>query len=512
MIELDIQVPFTYPPGCKLVVVADSPNLEEITKHEPFTGRAGQVLGRILQTGGIDYSEVGRTHLVKRLPASGPEPEHFIQDLYTHSTEGRRKVTTPTDELQEWTAKLANELSSSDCNVAMACGNETLKALAGVSGISTYRGSILPSTLVSGLWVVPMYHPGWITRTAQWQETYIASHIVATKIRPIINGSWTSYHGWQEEFSPTIERVCAFLHECASAPDPYFSLDIETRAGSIACVGIGFRGSAGDKAMCIPLQTTRGPYFSPADEYQFWKNLDWLLRRKTIVGHNISYDLDWLYDYGIQATDIDDTMLYFHRQHAELPKGLDFVSMWLTDIPYYKGDGKTWGRNQPDEKLWSYNLKDVIATLRIWRHFYGQPDHQVNTYQEYTKTVWPIAFEMQLRGMPVDGAMVAVARGVVQEELDKVIENLSTLSSGELAIREGNRKVSDAQVKAYIYGKLGLPPKRNRKTKALTADEDAIIELLIQRPDLDVLKAMLAERKFHKALNSYINIPLKEIA
>jgi hypothetical protein len=57
-----------------------------------------------------------------------------------------------------------------------------------------------------------------------------------------------------------------------------------------------------------------------------------------------------------------------------------------------------------------------------------------------------------------------------------------------------------------------LPPKRNRKTKSLTADEDALIELLIEFPDLEVLKAINAERKFSKALNSYIDINWKDAA
>lgn len=508
--DLVEQCPPRYPAGARLVVVADSPDAEEVRQREPFVGRAGQVLNRILQVGGINFDDVGRTHLCKRTPNGGVEPEHFVQDFYTHSTEGRRKVSAPTGELGQWTARLAHELKVTGCNVAMACGGETLRALCGVTGIPSYRGSVLPSTLVPGLWVVPAVHPGWIVRSAQWQEPYVAGHIVAHKIRPILVGSWKGYHTWQEEFAPTIERACAFLNECARARDPYFSLDIETRAGSIACVGVGFRSEMGDKAMCVPLQTTRGPYFSPEHEHYFWKQLDNLLKCKTIVGHNVAYDLDWLWDYGVQASDIDDTMLFFHRQHAELPKGLDFCAMWLTDIPYYKQDGKTWGRNQPDEKLWSYNLKDVIATLRIWRHFCEHDYLTASVYREYTKAVWPIAFEMQLRGMPVDETMVDIARGVVQAELDKVVGRLSELSGGELAVKPGNSKVSDAQVKAYIYGKLGLPPKRNRKTKALTADEDAIVELLIQRPDLDVLKAMLAERKFHKALNSYIDIPLKE--
>jgi DNA polymerase I-like protein with 3'-5' exonuclease and polymerase domains len=118
---------------------------------------------------------------------------------------------------------------------------------------------------------------------------------------------------------------------------------------------------------------------------------------------------------------------------------------------------------------------------------------------------------MQSIGMPVDEVGLMLARDVLTAELDKVRQRLEVLSDGKLVIRDGNKKITDQQVATYVYGDLKLPVKRNRKTKAVTADEDALVELLIQFPEHEVLKAINAERKISKALSSYINIRWREV-
>jgi DNA polymerase I-like protein with 3'-5' exonuclease and polymerase domains len=235
-----------------------------------------------------------------------------------------------------------------------------------------------------------------------------------------------------------------------------------------------------------------------------------------LIGHNVFYDLDWLLDYGIMPHDVHDTMVLFHRFYPELPKSLAFCNMWFTDIPYYKDDGKTWGRNKPDEQLWEYNIKDVVSDHRVWRALNelgrspGRSAATMELYNNYTRACMPLAFEMQTLGMDADGESVLFAKAILLAELDKIRGKLDALSGGELVIRPGNKKITDQQAAKYLYQTLKLPPKYNRKTKSLTADEDALVELLIKFPDLEVLKALNAERKFGKALNSYIDISWRQ--
>lgn len=517
MPDLNIVVPPTYPPDCKVVFVGESPGPDEVAAREGFVGKAGKLLAKIVGIGGLSWHQIGRSNVVKRPPDGGFDSEHFRQTFYQETRQNRKKIIDCSPELVEWRNLLREELTqaqASGVNLAVACGNEALSALCGLEGISKYRGSLLVSDVVPNLKVIPLLHPSWVLRSAQFQEVYISSEICRTKIRPQSEFPELRRRGWQEILRPTATDVSEFIRACVAAPDPWFSLDIETRAGSIACVGMAYRSAAGhDVAICVPIQTTVGPYFELIeDEWEFWRGLQWLMSQKTVIGHNVFYDLAWLREYGICPSDVDDTMILFHRMFPELPKGLDFVNMWFngSEIPYYKDDGKTWGRNRPDEQLWGYNLRDCISTLWAW---YALDElsqrtfkHARGIYESYTKPIMPIAFEMQSVGMYANPDGIDLARACLTAELDKIRGRLDVITDGALTIRPGNKKLTDRQIMDYVYGTLKLPPKRNRKTKSLTVDEDAIVELLIDHPEQEVLKAISAERKFSKALNSYIDI------
>jgi DNA polymerase I-like protein with 3'-5' exonuclease and polymerase domains len=371
---------------------------------------------------------------------------------------------------------------------------------------------MLDCSLVPGVKVVPLMHPSWISRSVQYQEVFISSHIICDTVLPHIQQ--TAGRLYEKIIQPDIHQVTTFLRQI----DSPFVIDIETRAGSIACIGFAAIIQGSTHSICVPLQTTTGPYFSLEDELTFWQEFQVVALKYQMIGHNIFYDMAWLREFGITPIDVEDTMILFHRLFPELPKGLDFVNMWFNGrwIPYYKDDGKTWGRNQPDLKLWEYNLLDCIATLwafmDMMRLVQTRPYRQPwQNYQKYTRPQFPIAFEMQSIGMPVDEVGLLFAKEVLVAELDKIRQRLEVLSEGKLVIHEGGKKISDQQVAAFVYGDLKLPVKRNRKTKAVTADEDALVELLIQFPQHEVLKAINAERKISKALSSYINIRWREI-
>ena len=551
-------VPPTYPDGMEILVVGEAGGKQEVEDGEGFVGKAGEILQKIISVSGIYWDKVGRSNVTKRAPEGGYDSEHFQSTFYEtifkettktlkrcgvitngdgltcnktakqHTAKkapiphvfepqvvtkiSKKGVIRPTAELSNWIELLRAEIELTKPKVIIACGNEALKALCNVQGISKLRGSMLNCSLVPGVKVVPLMHPSWIARSMAYQEVFVSSHIVCNTVLPEIHNIQGRLY--DKLIQPDIHQVTHFLRQINSP----FVIDIETRAGSIACIGFAAILQGKTQSICIPLQTTTGPYFSLEDEYTFWQEFQAVALKYQMIGHNIFYDMAWLREFGITPCDIEDTMLLFHRLFPELPKGLDFVNMWFNGrwIPYYKDDGKTWGRNQPDLKLWEYNLLDCVATLwafidmmrLVQTRQFRQPWVQ---YQKYTRPQFPLAFEMQSIGMPVDEVGLMFAKEVLVAELDKVRQRLEVLSDGKLTIRDGNKKITDQQVAAYVYGNLKLPVKRNRKTKAVTADEDALVELLIQFPEHEVLKAINAERKISKALSSYINIRWREI-
>lgn len=483
--------------------VSGWPTLEEVRNATPFIGLQGRIAEKIAYTGGLQWATCGRTCLVKRAPTGGYDESAFKATFLETAKVGNKKVIRPNSELEQWRELLLSELESIKPTTVIACGDQALEALTGQRGVYKLRGSVLAG--IANSRVVPIINPLDIQQHAAWQELYISGEIIKRKV--VANNSVAiAPIPWESITSPTLQDWRDFSVRIGS----HFTLDIETRGGSIACVGLAYRDTC-DRAICVPIQTTRGPYWADeADEHEFWRILQQVCERSTLVAHNIFYDCDWLRDYGILPHNIEDTMLLFHRFYPELPKTLAFVAMWLTDIPYYKDDGKTWGYAKPDEQLWTYNIQDCIATLRAWEALDAISQTKFNAqrrlYDEFTKRLLPVAFEMQTLGMAADVVGVDYARQVLTHELEAIRSTLARLSNDRLVTRKGNKKITDKQVAEYLYNELGLAPKYNRKTKALTADEDALIEILIQHPHLEVLKALNAERKFNKALNSYIDI------
>lgn len=147
-----------------------------------------------------------------------------------------------------------------------------------------------------------------------------------------------------------------------------FTLDVETRAGTLACFGIASRDERGLYAFCVPLQTTTGGYWTPAEECQIWKELSHAASlNPNLCNQNLEYDLYYLLCYGIEPAGVYmDTMLAHSVLHPEFPKGLDFLcSYYLDDVQYYKGEGRDWSAGDRDEDLWAYNCKDDAFTLRV---------------------------------------------------------------------------------------------------------------------------------------------------
>jgi DNA polymerase I-like protein with 3'-5' exonuclease and polymerase domains len=382
-------------------------------------------------------------------------------------------------------------------NVAVAVGEKALQALCGVEGITKYRGSVLPSTSLPGLKVVPIVDPTFIVR-GNFGWFYITQHDVErikvqSEFPDIRRRAYTQLTG------PTLPVVLGYLK--AIRPEDPWSLDIETRAESIACVGIGW----GSSALCIPLQTTKGPYFSPQDELTIWNGLQELMNRcPMLVGQNLTYDLEWLLDYGVWPSGIAlDTMLGFSLLYPEFPKGLDMIVSLYTDAPYYKDDGKTWGWKQPDQRLWQYNCQDAFYTLVAANEITKELKTKGlwSTYESYVnKELWA-ALEMQRTRLRHDQDSHEKLKTLVSTQAETTRSFLELVAGKEINVN------SPKQVREYLYGTKGLKPIYSREG-TVSSDENALRVLRTQYPDCQELELIIRERHLRKKLTSYLNVEL----
>jgi DNA polymerase I-like protein with 3'-5' exonuclease and polymerase domains len=382
-------------------------------------------------------------------------------------------------------------------NVAVAVGEQALRSLVGVDGITKYRGSVLNSTTIPGLKVVPIVEPTYIVR-GNFSWYYITRHDIEKVVKeaqfPDVRRK-----PYTQIISPTYDLVLSYL-KSIQATD-LWSLDIETRAESIACVGVGY----GASTLCIPLQTTRGPYFSATQELEIWRGLQAVMARcPFLVGQNLTYDLEWLLDYGCWPSGIAlDTMLGFSLLYPEFPKGLDMIVSLYTDAPYYKDDGKTWGWKQPDQRLWQYNCQDVFYTLQAAREIQNELKAKGlwGTYESYVNKELFAALEMQRTRLPHDSQAHDGLKQLVTSQAETTRSFLELVAGQTLNVN------SPKQVRDYLYGKKALRPILDRQGK-LCSDENALKVLRTRYPDCQELELIIKERHLRKKLSSYLNVTL----
>lgn len=400
--------------------------------------------------------------------------------------------TMPWLSCDDWTSLKGGSLP----NLAIALGDQALEVLCGVKGHTKYRGSVLASSAVPGLKVLSFLSPDYIM-AGNFGHYYIAQHDMERakneSLYPEIRRK-----NWAPILKPTLATVTSYLQTIRR--ETCWSLDIETRADTLACIGV----ASGSSALVVPFQTTTGPFWTPAEEVIIWRALqDTFNRCPRLIGQNLAFDLHWMVDYGAWPSGIWlDTMLGFALLYPEYPKGLDMIVSLFTDAPYYKDDGKTWGWKQPDQKLWYYNAQDCIYTL--WAA--EQIEHELKIkgkwdgYQAYQNRQIYAALEMQRTRLLQDPVNHAKLKSTCEEQA------LATHSFLELVTGQSLNVNSPKQVQNYLYGKKGLAPV-SFKGK-LSVDENALKSLRPKYPECQELELIIRERHLRKKLSGYLNAEL----
>lgn len=452
---LTIDVPPTYFLGCQISIVGEKPGKDETIWRtcpkcggggisnrcstcdlpttlapESFVGKAGQSLAQMGRAAGID--RFNKTNVVK-CADGGFTSDEFRKTFYetvkveTVGPTGRKRsgakaITRPSANYEVWIDRLRTELTYSRANVVVAAGNEALFALTGQIGIEKWRGSLLDSTLIPGQKVIPIIHPAAIFHGQRWEYYYVTISDLKKAKRESISIDYIA-PSYSAIVWPKWNDVTDFI-QMAMQPGQRWCLDLETRAGWIACVGLSYGSNPSDiHTLCIPIQTTTGPYWTPTEEAQVWRLLGTLMRRNpNLVGQNLfGFDLDYLLDYGCEPSGVYmDTMSAFALCYPELPKSLDFIVSLYGSLQYYKMESKTWKVGMPDEQLFTYNTKDTFSTLEIsWRL---EEDLRAaglwDLYNTYVLPVHWMGLEIQKRRIPVSVENREAARMVVLEGLE----------------------------------------------------------------------------------------------
>lgn len=464
-----------------------------VARPQGFVGGSGKILERMLKHAGISFTSCNRTNVAKRRPP-GDDFGTFYHDS--------KERTIATKELEWWLQLLYAEITRYRPNLLIAVGGEALKAFCpSATGITKWQGSLLESSVIPGLKVLPIVHPAYIMRD-NWEyyyitQTYLKRAAIEATASTIVqeepaNAFITGIH-----LTETLE----YLHHIRSSNAPWY-IDIETRGDTLHCFGL-YSSARPHQAICVPIQTTTGPAFSVSDEAHIWQALSLAMRdNDKLRNQNVVYDLDYLMDYGCEPSGVDfDPMIGMNVLWPEFPKGLDFTTSIFTRYPYYKDEGKTWGKKVPDQQVWTYNCKDMVTTPETSEAIIHELKERklYDLCQKRSTAFIPIVMEMMRNRLRLDRDWHSKLAGILADERIKKHQELTATIGRDINVK------SSQQIQTLLYDELRLPVKKKRGTGQPTVDEYSLKELRAETSN-PILNLILEERHLRTKESNYINV------
>jgi len=512
--SLEITVKSVGPSGARIMIVGEAPGEQEVLKGEPFVGASGLELTKMLHEAGIARSECFLTNVARQRPFAN-DISNWVAGSKKEAAEFGTKpgsgylhgklVLAP---ILEGYTMLCREVEMVKPHLIIAVGNLAMWATAGQWGVTDWRGSTLESLIPGCKKVLPIIHPAAILRQWSWRQITVQDLRRAAgeaKSGELIRPYYETII--RPEYSFAFSKL-RHLHLLAdSAPLP-LAVDIETRLGHIACIGIAW---ATHEALCIPLMLSGKPegYWSEAEELGLMWELYLLLTHPNAqcIFQNGLYDLQYFLRHLRYAPRMtQDTMLSQHTCFPTLPKSLGFLSsMYCQNHRYWKDDGKEWNQKvQGEEALWTYNGEDCGRTFEIAPVLAKTVTQlgldEVHDFQQFL--VWPVLHTMN-KGVRIDLKQRQKFALELSDELAKREQWFIDALGHPLNPR------SPAQLKRLFYEDFKLPVQRSRQTGEPTLNDEALNRLAEKEPLIKPLVRKILEcRSIGVFLGTFVNAAL----
>ena len=404
-------------------------------------------------------------------------------------------------------AALERDIDLVKPKVILALGNGPLFALTGKWGIKSWRGSILEYTSPGGhrCYVIPIYPPSYVYGV--WKDRNIVifdiekawrlAHQPEALVAPAYNFLI------EPSFSAAAAALRSLLIKVSSSPTK-LSVDIETRGGHIACIGIAWSNL---DAFCIPLLRavvqempnwqTRIHYWHEAEEAFLMHLMHQLLTHPNtqVIGQNFLYDAQYFYRHLHYIPRFTrDTMLAQHSMFSQMQKGLDFLSSLYTDFHvYWKDESKNWDPKLGERQLWVYNCKDCCVTYEVDTNIQLAIDNYSETWPELRSVhdfqqsmFWPV-LQTMITGLRVNND----SKAQLSEDLSVAISEREAWVH-ELLGFPLNIK-SPKQMQDTFYRLFAQKSIMSRKTGNPTTDDSALERIAIREPLLKPLTTRIQD-------------------
>lgn len=490
------------PIPARIMLVGEAWGQEEERKGIPFVGASGQELNRMLQEAGLMRSQVYVSNLVNARP---PDNE-MAAWVYDKKVKLWKKRECPKEFIPfrdrrvapifvEGGRQLEKEIASVQPNLIIACGGYPLWALTGHNGIMKWRGSHLQMNGASSPKIIPTIHPSAILR--QWDLRAIAVSDLRRARRESESRTY-DLPQWRFIIRPTFDQAVQGLQSLldrAQTHDLWIDLDLETRAGHIACCGLSWSLT---EAMCLPFLCVerRSGYWSLDEEaYLVWMLFRLLTHpRVKVRWQNGLYDAQYIHrHWHFVPNGMQDTMISQHSLFCQLPKTLHFqASMYARYYVYWKDEGKNWDPKMGEDQLWRYNLEDCVYTREVGESELRSVEklglQDVHEFQQ--RFFYPVLKAM-LRGIHVR-----------TDQRDKLImETQEVISNGQSmlfsVLGHPLNPASHPQMVKLFYTDFAQPPIMTRATKnapaRVTCNDEALTRIGEREPLLKPITDTIAD-------------------
>lgn len=229
--------------------------------------------------------------------------------------------------------RLYAEIDEVKPNLIVALGNTACWAVVHTTKISQIRGTTLLGR--GGTKVLPTFHPAAVLRNWALRPVVKADLLKAAREAefPEIRRPKR-----QVLVNPTLDEIQWWI-ENEGRNARIISVDIETGAGQIKCIGFAARTDFSMVVSFIDFRRDGGNFWPTfAEERAAWFLVRDIMRLPAVkLFQNGMYDLQYILKMGIIPHNCDeDTMLLHHAIYPEMQKGLGFLGSIYTDEPAWK--------------------------------------------------------------------------------------------------------------------------------------------------------------------------------
>jgi uracil-DNA glycosylase family 4 len=478
-------------PKSRIMILGEAPGGNEARTGRVFSGLAGQLLDRALDTAGIQRGDVYVSNVVKCRPEDNTRPERGHWEACRVYLEREVEAVRPTH--------------------ALLLGNSALQAVARKSGITKQRGVRLnvKDPLWCGCTVMATIHPAYVLRNPGQHGTFqedvrrfaraIKGEFRAVRVRPY---SVRDVAGLRR-LRGIIERADEISYDVENAWDPW------QEDWGITCLGISVDG---EKAFVVPLDHPESPFRKRWQEVLHY--LKPVLQRPglKLVAQNGKHDNVQLAGAGVFLRHTFDIMLAAHLLDENRPKNLGFLSQTILGADIYKGvvidslkDGKA--KKVPLKPLMQYNAYDTGYTRQIKDKLKVELLEQPRLTRLFVKLMMPASHmiqEVERVGYYVHRPRLEKRMVQLQGYIDTELTTLREFVPA--AQRDSINFNSTQQLGAWLFarkerGGLGLSPLETTATGRPSTKEG----VLLHYKDHPAVRALLRYRTLQlKWMNTYL--------